>query len=233
MDLFSHDLRYALRLLLKQPAVTIMMLLTLGLGIGANTAVFSVVHAVLLRALPYIDPDQLVMIYEKRPAEGVMNNTASPADFLDWARLNQSFASVAAYTETTADLTGVGDPVQLPVGERDARVFRVSASARYTGARLCRRRHARPASRRRARTLPVATAIRRKPGGDWTHGDTQRHPTRRGRRVAARLRIANRSCRSVGSAGPANGRRSASARQSFLTCLRPDETLGVARRGTE
>jgi putative ABC transport system permease protein len=116
MDLFSHDFRYALRLLLKQPAVTAMMLLTLGLGIGANTAVFSVIHAVLLRALPYVEPDQLVMIHEKRMAEGVMNNPASPADFLDWARLNHSFASIAAYTETTADLTGVGDPVQLTVG---------------------------------------------------------------------------------------------------------------------
>ena len=125
MDLFSHDVRYALRLLLKQPAVTATMLATLALGIGANTAVFSVVHAVLLRNLPYPQPEQLVVVHEKRPAEGVMNNTVSPADFLDWARLNQSFASMAAFMATPADLTGAGDPAQLTVGGVTAGFFDV------------------------------------------------------------------------------------------------------------
>ncbi len=125
MDLLSHDLRYAFRLLLKQPAVTGMMLLTLGLGIGANTAVFSVIHAVLLRALPYPEPDQLAMVYEKRAAEGVMNNSVSPADYLDWARLNQSFSSIASYNEGTADLTGAGEPVQLARGSVTAAFFDV------------------------------------------------------------------------------------------------------------
>jgi putative ABC transport system permease protein len=125
MDLLSHDVRYALRLLFKQPAATMMMLATLALGIGANTAVFSVVHAVLLRALPYPEPDALVMVYEKRPAEGVMNNSVSPADYLDWQRLNQSFSSIASYSEATVDLTGAGDPVQLSAGGVTAGFFDV------------------------------------------------------------------------------------------------------------
>lgn len=125
MDIFRHDVRYALRMLLKQPAVTITMLLTLALGIGANTAVFSVVHAVLLRDLPYPQPDQLVMVHEKRAAEGVMNNPVSPADVLDWARLNQSFSSMAAFMTSPADLTGAGDPVQLVVGGGTASFFDV------------------------------------------------------------------------------------------------------------
>jgi putative ABC transport system permease protein len=125
MDIFTHDIRYALRLLLKQPAVTATMLATLALGIGANTAVFSVVHTVLLRPLPYLQPDDLVVVHEKRPGEGVMNNVVSPADFLDWARLNHSFSSMAAFMASPADLTGAGDPVQLSVGGVTAGFFDV------------------------------------------------------------------------------------------------------------
>jgi predicted permease len=115
MDTLGHDFRHACRLMIRQPGISATILLTLALGIGANTAVFSVVHAVLLRPLPYADPDRLVMIWEKRPAEGVMNNVVSPADFLDWAKTSQSFTSMAAYSADTADLTGVGDPVQVPL----------------------------------------------------------------------------------------------------------------------
>ena len=125
MDIFSHDVRYALRMLLKQPVVTATMLATLALGIGANTAVFSVVHAVLLRDLPYAQPAQLVMVHEKRAAEGLMRNPASPADFVDWERLNQSFSSMAAFMTSPVDVTGSGDPVQLVEGLATARFFDV------------------------------------------------------------------------------------------------------------
>ena len=115
MGIIEHDVRYALRLLVRQPVTTAMVLLTLALGIGANTAVFSVVHAVLLRPLPYTDPGRLVMIFESRLAEGVTDNFVSPADLLDWARLQNSFDGIAGFSSASGDLTGAGDPVQLPI----------------------------------------------------------------------------------------------------------------------
>jgi predicted permease len=125
MDTFEHDLRYAWRTLRRQPATAAAILATLALGIGANTAVFSVVHAVLLRPLPYRDPGQLVIIWEQRPAEGADANVVSPADFLDWSRLNQSFTGMAAFLPTTGDLTGTGNAVQIPVGGVTAAFFDV------------------------------------------------------------------------------------------------------------
>ena len=125
MGAISHDVRYALRLLSKHPATSAAILLTLALGIGANAAVFAVVNAVLLRPLPYPQPDQLVMIWEQRPGESNFSNTVSPADFLDWAELNRSFAVMSALAGGTADLTGSGDPVQVPVANVSAPFFDV------------------------------------------------------------------------------------------------------------
>jgi putative ABC transport system permease protein len=116
MHAFWQDFTYALRVLRRQPGVTFVAVLTLALGIGANSAIFSAVNAVLLRPLPYDDPDRLMTVWEKRPAEGVNDNVVSPADFLDWTRMNQSFEAMAAMTNTTADLTGVGEPEKLNVG---------------------------------------------------------------------------------------------------------------------
>jgi predicted permease len=114
MSVLRQDLRHAVRLVVRQPGLTIVTLLTLALGIGANTAIFSAVDAVLLRPLPYDEPDELVMVWEKRQAEGVLDNVVAPADYVDWAKLNTTFESIAAYTGVTVDLTGVGEPVKLP-----------------------------------------------------------------------------------------------------------------------
>jgi len=116
MHAFRQDFRYALRVLARQKGVTFVAVLTLALGIGANSAIFSAVNAVLLRPLPYDDPDRLMTVWEKRPAEGVDDNVAAPADFLDWARMNESFEAMAAMTTTTADLTGSGEPERLVAG---------------------------------------------------------------------------------------------------------------------
>jgi putative ABC transport system permease protein len=113
MAAVMQDLRYGARLLVHQPAVTAIAVLTLALGIGANTALFSAVDAVLLRPLPYPDPDRIVMVWEKRPAEGVLDNYVAPADYLDWARLNTVFSTTGAFIATTLDLTGEGEPVRL------------------------------------------------------------------------------------------------------------------------
>lgn len=115
MDTWRYDLRHAVRMMARQRGTTAVLLLTLALAIGANTAVFSAVHTVLIRPLPYIQPASLVMLWEKREAEGVMKNSVSAADYIDWARLAASFTATAAFTDVTADLTGVGDPEKLPM----------------------------------------------------------------------------------------------------------------------
>jgi putative ABC transport system permease protein len=116
MHAIVQDLKYALRVLVRQPGITFVAVLTLALGIGANAAIFSAVNAILLRPLPYADPERLVMLWEKRPAEGVLNNVVAPADFVDWTSLATSFDGMAALISLPADLTGAGDPVRLRAG---------------------------------------------------------------------------------------------------------------------
>ena len=96
MDTLRYDVRHAIRTLSREPVTSLIVILTLALAIGANTAVFSAVHTVLIRPLPYAQPTSLVMLWEKREAEGVMKNSVSAADYLDWTRLAHSFASMAA-----------------------------------------------------------------------------------------------------------------------------------------
>jgi putative ABC transport system permease protein len=125
MDTLRYDLRHAIRAMGRQPVTSAIVILTLALAIGANTAVFSAVHSVLIRPLPYPQPASLVMVWEKREAEGVMNNSVSPADYLDWARTATSFTGMAAMTEVSADLTGEGDPEKVSVAAVSAPYFEV------------------------------------------------------------------------------------------------------------
>jgi len=111
METLLKDLRYGFRMLTKNPGVSAIAVLTLALGIGANTAIFSVVSAVLLNPLPYKDPDRLVSIWENVPQHGRWR--AAPANFFDWKKQNTVFENVAAYGSSTMTLTGDGDPEQL------------------------------------------------------------------------------------------------------------------------
>ncbi|HWG88459.1 MAG TPA: ABC transporter permease, partial [Candidatus Acidoferrales bacterium] len=104
MTTLVQDVRYALRGLLKSPAFAAIAVLTLALGISANTALFTVVHGVLLNPLPYPHADQLVAVYGKAP--GVDRAPASYLNFLDWQRENQSFSSLAMYRNQDYNLTG-------------------------------------------------------------------------------------------------------------------------------
>jgi len=116
-----QDLRYGARMLLKQPGFTLVAVLALALGIGANTAIFSVVNAVLLRPLPYADPDRLVTASPYRNATD--GYTVLSPDFLDWRAQSQSFERIAAYTSGSADLTGSGEPERLTAGLVSAELF--------------------------------------------------------------------------------------------------------------
>ena len=104
------DLANAVRSLGKSPGYTFVAALTLALGIGANTAIFSVVNDVLLRDLPYAEPQRLVMLWEENVGRGHLTNTVSPANFLDWRERATSFSSVAGFFDRTFTLTGEGDP---------------------------------------------------------------------------------------------------------------------------
>jgi putative ABC transport system permease protein len=109
MDILA-DLRYALRLLRKTPVFTIAAIGTLALGIGANTTIFSLVQTVLLRPLPYQNPDQVVMVWEDATRAGFPRNTPAPGNFNEWRANNRSFTAMAATRFAGASLTMDGPP---------------------------------------------------------------------------------------------------------------------------
>ena len=115
MQTLLQDLRYGARLLLKQPSFTMIAIVTLALGIGANTAIFSVVNAVLLEPLPYKDADNLVMVWENNKRRGPdQRNVVNPANFMDWKEQNNVFSEMAAFIDVSAILTNDGEPEELP-----------------------------------------------------------------------------------------------------------------------
>src|SRR5437016_3036027 len=111
MQTLWHDLRYGARMLRKNPGVTAVAVVTLALGIGANTAIFSVVNAVMLRPLPYRNPDRLVSLWANVPEHGRWRT--APANFFDWKKQNKLFEDMAAYGAWTMTLTGDGEPEQM------------------------------------------------------------------------------------------------------------------------
>ena len=118
MDNLLQDVRYAVRQLLRSPGFTAVAVLTLALGLGANTAIFSVVHGILLRPLPYPEPERLAMVWLHNPGEGIDKDIASFPLFADWRANAKSFEQMVAYTGGGFTLTGRGAPEQL----RGARV---------------------------------------------------------------------------------------------------------------
>ena len=107
------DVVYGFRMLRKNPGLTIAAILTLSIGIGANTVIFSVVNAILLRPLTYENPERLVMIWEKIPKFNVHEGRVSYPDFLDWKRQSQSTQNIAIFSSWGFALTGVGEPEHL------------------------------------------------------------------------------------------------------------------------
>jgi putative ABC transport system permease protein len=110
MNAIWHDFRHAARTLLRSPGFTVVAILTIAIGIGANTAIFSVVNSVLLKPLPLPEPDRLVRVYDGSPG---IQGTASPPNFVDWRRDNSVFEDMAAYANTAVALTGVGDAKRI------------------------------------------------------------------------------------------------------------------------
>ncbi|MBA2340751.1 MAG: ABC transporter permease, partial [Pyrinomonadaceae bacterium] len=108
-----HDLRYALRMMRRSPGFTAVAVVTLALGVGANTAIFSLVSAVLFRPLNYHEPDRLVMVWEDESAAGFPRETPAAGNYADWKAQNQVFADMAALELRSFNLTGDSEPEKI------------------------------------------------------------------------------------------------------------------------
>src|SRR5205823_11552727 len=126
MESLRQDLRYALRALARSPAFTLAAIVAIALGVGANTAIFSDVNTVLLRELPYRDPERLVLLCEHNLSSDQLRNPVSPANFLAWRDATRSFEAMAAWVDTPAALTNAGaDPMSVQVRQTAAEIFSI------------------------------------------------------------------------------------------------------------
>src|SRR5689334_3598792 len=113
MDAFLNDIRYAIRNLVKRPAFTIIATVTLALGIGANSAIFSAVYSLLLKPLPFPEIDRVITIWDKAPSRGYTHNEVAMANYLDWRAQNHSFDQLALYRWWSVNLTGIDTPERI------------------------------------------------------------------------------------------------------------------------
>src|SRR5262249_44379365 len=113
MRTFWHDLRYSARMLMKKPGFAFVAIITLALGTGANTAIFSLLNAVLLGPLPFAEPERLVMLWEDGSAIGVPRAEAAPANVVDWKARQSTFEGLATLDWRSFDLTGDGEPEKI------------------------------------------------------------------------------------------------------------------------
>src|SRR5215204_1160031 len=124
LETLAQDIRYGARMLAKHKAFTSIAVITLALGIGANTAIFSVVNELLLQPLPYRDAERIVMLWEVTP-EGRHQNTTSRANFRAWRDQSTSYQYVAAFTDQRVNLTGDGEPEELSMQFATPELFKV------------------------------------------------------------------------------------------------------------
>jgi putative ABC transport system permease protein len=123
MQTLLQDLRYSLRILLKRPGFTLIVVITLALGIGANTAIFSVVDTVLLRPLPYKEPERIALVEQHLPRLGWYQGGVSSAELLDYIAGNETFAEMAGYSILSLNLTGEGEPRRIQAARVSPSLF--------------------------------------------------------------------------------------------------------------
>jgi putative ABC transport system permease protein len=123
VETFCRDLRYGFRQLRQSPGFTAVAVATLALGIGANTAIFSVVYDVLLKPLPFSHPEQLVGVFEANDQAGIAENGSSYQEFEEWRKLNRSFSAMAGDQEHELTLTGRGEPTSVRVADVTPEIF--------------------------------------------------------------------------------------------------------------
>src|SRR4029079_807879 len=123
MENLLQDIRYGIRMLVKSPSFSIVATIALALGIGANTAIFSVVNAVLLRPLPFADSEQLMTVWETDSTRGYTRGTASDPNFADWRDQNHVFEHMSSYYTNDFVLTGRGEPARVQGAVVNADLF--------------------------------------------------------------------------------------------------------------
>src|SRR6266478_15408 len=123
MESLWLDLRYGLRMLIRSPSFTIVAVGVLVLGIAAGTAIFSVVNAVLLRPLPYDDPDRLMLVQESLPNLSLQTGAVSAAEFWDYKQGNEVFSNIACFSAENLNLTGQGEAARIQVARVSASLF--------------------------------------------------------------------------------------------------------------
>jgi len=123
IEVLRQDARFGVRTLIRRPGFTAIAVLTLAVGVGATTAIFSLVDSVLLKPLPFKEPDRLTLVWEVRPRFGQPRIQVSPANYVDWQKQAQSFASLAAYVTNFTNLTGNGTPERLPSAQVTPNLF--------------------------------------------------------------------------------------------------------------
>src|SRR5262252_1130501 len=123
MDAVNQDIRYAIRLCLRTPGFTVVAVLALALGIGANTAIFTIVDAVLLERLPFRDPAGIVVLWEEGAHRPGRSNVLGPSQFLRWGDRATSFSAMAALVDTRANLTSGGEPEEVVLQNVTAQFF--------------------------------------------------------------------------------------------------------------
>jgi len=142
-----QDLRYGFRMLLKSPGVTGVAILTLGLGIGANTAIFSVIHGILLKPLPYAHSERVAMVWESNVSKGWDRTPVSPPDFADWLKLDDIFEALVAFQGRSFVLTGQAEPERLSATLVTEGVFRLTGVQPQIGRAFRDEEHAAGANR--------------------------------------------------------------------------------------
>jgi putative ABC transport system permease protein len=133
LEILWQDLRYGIRSLRKNPLFAAVAVLTLALGIGANTAIFSAVYAGLLKPLPFKDPDQLLSIWKKNPPRGWGRNAISAPEFLSWRGQTQAFEDMAAFHQSFCVVTGGGEPEEVPCETIQSNFFPLLGTAPFLG----------------------------------------------------------------------------------------------------
>ena len=123
MDRVLNDVRFAWRALARRPGFALVAVLTLAVGIGANTAVYSIAEAVLLRPLPFREPERLVLVWETNPGRDVGRNVVNPGNYLEWRDRNDVFESLAAFSPFNMNLSGDGEATRLEMGATTTNFF--------------------------------------------------------------------------------------------------------------